>query len=190
VGEWELLDVTASIPELHEPSESTDLAEVQIRLVNTAAGVSQFDNAFLNHSTYDILQPASIDRVIEVNECDDWKSSGITIHTKMNFEPHNVNGTKYLRLASYNPGKIIELKGYKEFTDLSSETDTVDLTTEFEEVIVWGVCARLMGAMGNILSGNDRSSVLNRSKEYEQKYEAGKLKRSRVLGTKRLNKVV
>lgn len=191
-GEWELLQVeNVSIPDISDPGLSTDLAEVKIMLVTATANTAYFDQAYLPFTTPKVQVPASIDKINQAWECESALTIGEAQQKRqVGFDIINENGTRYLLLKDYSGGKKLKLIGYKNYTSLTNDTDTLAIPTEQEKLVVYGACFGYLNALANALTGNDRTEVAARAKNYEQKFEIEKLKRSRNLGAKRLNKVV
>jgi hypothetical protein len=117
---------------------------------------------------------------------------GINSRRSLDAKLINVNGTEYITFPNgfAGSGNTIEINGYGVFSELTTDTSTLSIPSEYEQVIVYGACAGILTSIGNTLAVTERKEILERAKDYENKFEVLKIQKGRVLDVPRLRKVV
>jgi hypothetical protein len=192
-NEWEMLEVDdVSVPDITTPTASTDLADIQIWCCTATTTTAYFDNLFLPITNTEYLMPASLTKVVRAYSCNDWDTHGITSRYDIAVDQYEDNGTQYLTFPNGFPasGKKIELHGSLNFSDLSSDSDTLAIPKEWEAVIVNGACAGFLYSIVSALSGEDKKNILIDAQRFEKAYEQGKILKQVVSTSHKLRKVV
>ncbi len=162
--EWEYI-------ELENVSVPDDLAEIQIKCAVTGANTVYFDNLYLSGTIEDYLLPTTFTKILQVNECNDWKLLKVADRSPIDFKELNKAGTKYIQLYSVSSGKKIELVGYGEYSRLTADTDTISLTPIWERIIVYGTVADIMQSSAASISNMSQSQITSLGGKYQGMYE-------------------
>jgi len=162
--EWEKLELeNVSIPD--------DLAVVQIRLCISKTTAAYFDNAYLLTGNEEFTLPDTLTQPVAVYECNSADDFNVTSWYPCDWEIVNKSGTKYIRVYGASGGNKIEIRGLKTHTALSSETSTIDITPEWEKIIVAGAISNLLRSKASNINSQDKGTVLKEADRWERKYE-------------------
>jgi len=173
-GEWELLNIeSAPIPASTKPSAVTDVAEIQIHLLIDTNNDAYFDSVHLEATipaAYEYLMPNGMDRVSQVNFCNDADELGVDDWVRGNFKVIDRSGTKWIRTDDLNSGRKLEVIGIGEFDELEDDTDEISLSKEWERAIIFGTVAQLLRTNTGVISSSNVKDLLVRAEWYEREF--------------------
>ncbi|MBC8273525.1 MAG: hypothetical protein H8E40_00935 [Chloroflexi bacterium] len=158
--EWEeLKEEDVSIPD--------DLARIEIRLVVVGAETAYFTNVYAPGTIYDFVIPSQLDIVMQAKQCNAYDKPYTSQSTPLDFYQFSKEATRYIRFDDASSGKTIELIGYGSYPELSSDTDTIDLSPGQERSIVYGAIANLLRKHGTTISSQSIDEVLKLAAMYD-----------------------
>lgn len=168
--EWEeLKEGSVAIPD--------DLAKIEIRLVVVGTETAYFTNVYTQGTGYDLVLPSRLDVVLQARQCNDYDKPYVSTASYLNFYQFDKEATKYIRFANASSGKTVELVGYGTYSELSSDTDTIDLSPRQEQSIIYGTIANLLRKHGTTISSQSIDKVLKLAAMYDsmaEKYRTAK----------------
>lgn len=172
-GKWELLKVSATIPSISQPSETTDLAEVRIGCQTSTTTASYFDKGYVQGDVDEYLLPSNLS-VNKAFLCNSWYEPNTIRRTRLDFNVRNKSGVRYLLIEGAPSAYKMELEGYMPFTSLALDTSTLELSTNWERVIEFGAIANMLRAQATPLSSRGIKEPLGLADVYSKRFEDGK----------------
>lgn len=166
---WELLKVSATIPQLSSPTVSGDIGELRFICQTSTTTTAYFDSVRCEGTVRDYPLPIGIERVDRVYQLGDADELVFTARKRVDWELRDKNGTKYIWLKDATTGRRIEIVGQGKFTALSSDTDTANLDSSWERIITFFACASLLRGQSVPLTAAGIKEAQSLADKYEQK---------------------
>jgi len=168
---WELLKIEGySVP--------ADITMLTASLEMDAAATAYWDNvAMFGVPVHQYLLPTGIQRVSQVFVGNDWEEYEYQDDYEVpraQWESYLINGSYYLRFTTPVIAKRkLRVVGYGYFTDLSADTDTLDLEPKQGDTIFTGAAAYLLKSMAQGKGTDERLLMLKDANDLLQDFHAG-----------------
>lgn len=163
-GKWELLELeNTDIPD--------DLAEIQFRCKVVGANTVYFDHAYCPSTPSEYIVPTSFTKVNRVYMCNSWDEIDVSDRATLDFDVQEREGVRYLILGDETAGNKLELVGYGQHADMDDDTDTIELSPQWQRIVIYAACSNLLRGYGSIVSSQDTASVQKLADRYEAMYQ-------------------